>query len=102
MDPLFSSAYFANLGSIGLDAVYHHLYEWGTVSAFVVIGKVYSKELWHGTTRTRQRYINFKITFDERMADGFVFAKAGSAFYKLLSRPELLDLSEEELKKELL
>jgi len=36
------------------------------------------------------------------MADGFVFAKAGSAFYKLLSRPELLDLSEEELKKELL
>ena len=26
-DPLFASAFVANLGSLGLDAAYHHLYE---------------------------------------------------------------------------
>ena len=101
MDPLYTSIYFANLGSLGLDAPFHHLYEWGTASIFVAIGKAFSKELWHGGTRTRQRYIDIKITLDERIADGFIFSQAASTFYRLISRPELLDLSLEDLRKAL-
>jgi hypothetical protein len=101
MDPLYTSIYFANLGSLGLDAPFHHLYEWGTTSIFVAIGKAFSKELWHGGTRTRQRYIDIKITLDERIADGFIFSQAASTFYRLISRPELLDLSLEDLRKAL-
>ena len=101
MDPLYTSIYFANLGSLGLDAPYHHLYEWGTASIFVAIGKAFSKELWHGGMRTRQRYIDLKITLDERIADGFVFAQAASTFQRLISRPELLDLSLEDLRRTL-
>lgn len=97
MDPLFSSIYFANLGSIGLNAPYHHMYEWGTTSLFIVIGKIFSKELWRNQTRTRQRYINIRITLDERIADGFLFAEAISAFYKMLSNPALLELPLSEL-----
>lgn len=101
MDPLYSSIYIANLGSIGLNAPFHHLYEWGNTSIFVVIGKIFSKELWHGTARTRQRYIDLRITLDERIADGLVFAEAASAFNRLLSSPELLKLSIEELRQTL-
>lgn len=101
MDPLYTSIYFANLGSLGLDAPFHHLYEWGTTSIFVAIGKAFSKELWHGGTRNRQRYIDIKITLDERIADGFIFSQAASTFYRLISRPELLDLSLEDLRKAL-
>jgi hypothetical protein len=92
MDPLYSSVYFANLGSIGLNAPYHHLYEWGNTSIFLVIGKMFSKELWHGGTRVRQRYIDLRVTLDERIADGYLFAEAASAFYRMLSHPELLEL----------
>ncbi len=101
MDPLYSSIYFANLGSIGLDAPFHHLYEWGTTSIFVVIGKMHTKELWHGATHTRQRYLNFKVTLDERIADGLLFAEAASAFYRMISKPELLDLPLAELQQAL-
>ena len=69
MDPFYSSIYIANLGSLGLNAPYHHLYEWGNTSIFLVIGKMFSKELWHGGTRVRQRYIELRVTIDERIAD---------------------------------
>jgi len=92
MDPLYSSIYVANLGSLGLNAPYHHLYEWGNTSIFLVIGKMFSKELWHGGTRVRQRYLELRLTIDERIADGYIFAAAASAFYRMLSNPELLEL----------
>lgn len=101
MDPLYSSIYIANLGSIGLNAPFHHLYEWGNTSIFMVIGKMFSKELWHGATRTRQRYIDLRVTLDERIADGLIFAEAASVFSRLLSSPDLLNLSIEELKQAL-
>ena len=31
--------FFANLASIGMDACYHHLYEYGNIGIFAVIGR---------------------------------------------------------------
>lgn len=36
---MYASVFFANLGSLGLDAVYHHMYEWGNAPFFIVVGK---------------------------------------------------------------
>jgi hypothetical protein len=90
-DPLFSTAYFANLGSLGLDTPFHHLYEWGNASFFLVVGKLFQKETHHGVPPVRHHFINFKVTLDERVADGFYFAGAASFFYKFLTHPELLE-----------
>ena len=30
-DPMYASAFFANMASLGMPAVFHHLYEYGTV-----------------------------------------------------------------------
>jgi len=38
-DPLYGSVFFANLASIGMDACYHHLYEYGSIGIFGVIGR---------------------------------------------------------------
>jgi hypothetical protein len=38
---LFVSAYVTNVGSIGLDAPYHHMYEWGTTSLFSSLGQIH-------------------------------------------------------------
>src|SRR5438132_12975230 len=39
-DPLYASAFVANLGSVGLDAAYDHLFEYGTIPIFVTIGRL--------------------------------------------------------------
>jgi len=92
-DPLFSTAYFANLGSLGLDAPYHHLYEWGTASIFVVIGRMFTKEGSRGESQTgRRHFINIKVTVDERISEGIYFAHAASLFQRLVQKPELLEV----------
>jgi hypothetical protein len=98
-DPLFTTVYVANLGSIGLDTPYHHLYEWGTASVFMVVGRMFQKEKGRGPGGTELRhYVNVKFTIDERIAEGIYFAHAAALFQKLIAKPELLeeepDLSE--------
>jgi hypothetical protein len=106
-DPLFTSVYFANLGSIGLDPPYHQLYDWGTASVFMVVGRIFQKaaggsgeEGARGGAQGRRHYVTVKFAVDERIADGLYFAHAVALFQKLVSRPECLeapaDLSEAE------
>lgn len=91
-DPLFASAYFANLGSIGLDTPYHHLYEWGTASVFIVLGRMFQKEVVRNDKPPmRHHFITLKVTVDERVAEGIYFAHAASLFQRLISHPELLE-----------
>ncbi len=91
-DPLFASAYFANLGSLGLDAPFHHAYEWGTASLFVVLGRMFQKEAPGGAGGSAKRhFINVKITADERISEGIYFAHAASLFQRLVLHPELLE-----------
>ena len=97
-DPLYATAYFANLGSLGLDSPYHHLYEWGTASLFVVMGKL--KE--DGRSGSGHHFVNLKVTLDERIADGLYFARSASIFSRLLARPELLELDLDEARALLL
>ncbi|HUZ16979.1 MAG TPA: hypothetical protein VMV68_01240, partial [Spirochaetia bacterium] len=39
--PLYTSVYLTNVGSIGLEAPYHHLFEIGSASLFMGIGKLH-------------------------------------------------------------
>ena len=100
-DPLFTSIYFANLGSIGLDTPYHDLYEWGTASVFMVVGRIFQKETRRSSGAAELRhFVNIKFTVDERIAEGIYFAHAIALFQRLVAKPELLespaDLSEAE------
>jgi hypothetical protein len=79
-DPFFASAFLTNLGSVGLDAAYHHLYEYGTIPIFCVLGRVHDAVLpWHGAPAVR-KVGTLKIAYDERIEDGF---NAGRALVRL-------------------
>ncbi|MBN2351656.1 MAG: 2-oxo acid dehydrogenase subunit E2 [Spirochaetales bacterium] len=99
--PLYTSVYLANLGSLDLNAVYHHLYEYGTASTFAVIGKIH-KEPWVDE-RDRisvRRCVEMSFTLDERVSEGFYYARSIALLTALLEHPELLDrpeLSAEEI-----
>lgn len=93
--PLYTSVYLANLGSIGLDAPYHHLYEYGSASLFVVIGKMHKEPLVDEKNRIAVRNcINISFSLDERITEGFYCARSIVLFKKLLENPELLERKE--------
>jgi hypothetical protein len=67
-DPCFASMFVANLGSVGLDAAYHHLYEWGNCPFFAALGR---------TRQVGDRLVAIvKYTFDERIDDGLSCARS--------------------------
>jgi hypothetical protein len=90
--PLYTSVYLANLGSIGLDAPYHHLYEYGSASMFIVIGKMHKEPLVDEKGRLQVRdCINISFTLDERITEGFYCARSIVLFKELLENPGLLE-----------
>jgi 2-oxoacid dehydrogenases acyltransferase (catalytic domain) len=90
-DPLYSSAFVANLGSVGLDAAYHHLFEHGTTPIFVTMGRVHRAPCVaaDGSVGSREVFV-LKYTFDERTEDGFYAARALERLQHLLEHPREL------------
>ena len=91
-DPLYSSAYVVNLGSVGLEAAYHHLYEYGNIPFFIVIGKVKKAPVVDANGGlVVHDVVNIRYTFDERITDGFYTSTALERFREYIENPELLD-----------
>jgi len=92
LDPMHSSIWLSNLGSLGIDAPYHHLYEWGTTSVFMTIGVAERAPAvdTNGQITVRD-FINVAITLDERISDGFYFARSLKRFRFFLEHPDELE-----------
>jgi hypothetical protein len=93
--PLYTSVYLVNVGSIGIDPPFHHLYEYGSSSVFVAVGAIRKEPVVdeHGEIVVR-RCLNAVYTLDERASDGFYFARTAEVFRRLVSEPSLLARSE--------
>lgn len=89
--PFHASAFITNLGSIGLDAALHHIYNFGTVGAFLSIGKRGKKVIKKDGEFLELKYMNIGFVIDERICDGYYYAKALRTFFRYLSFPEKLD-----------
>ncbi len=90
-DPNYSTVLLSNLGSIGCGAPYHHLSNYGTCSIMITIGTMH-KELVRmpdGASEFRD-IVEMTLTLDERIADGFYFARSLKIAKHLLENPELL------------
>jgi len=82
-DPMFASIFVANLGSVGLDAVYHHLWEHGTCPIFCSVGRIRPGP-------DGKRRVTLKYTYDERIEDGFNAARGLEVVRERLENPEKL------------
>ena len=88
------SAFITNLGSIGLKCGYHHLMNYGTNSLFIVVGQTRMKPFYDDKGNvTMKEVVDIGFTIDERIADGYYYAKTVKIFKKLLENPELLEFS---------
>ncbi len=91
-DPLFSSVFIANLGSLDLGPVYHPLYERGTVSLFIVLSKqrAFNVAEKDGSLVSR-KMIDLTFTVDSRITEGYSLSKALQYLKSLLENPNLLE-----------
>ncbi len=89
-DPSFSTALVSNLGSIGLDAIYHHLNNYGSCSMMFTLGVIKFEEHNIDGLRKYKTLIDISSIFDERIADGYYFARTFDLINQYLKHPECL------------
>ncbi len=83
-DPLFTSVFVANLGSVGLDAAFHHLYEWGNCPFFAALGRTRQVQTEAGP----RSVATVRYAFDERIDDGLSCAHALARVKALVEQGE--------------
>jgi len=92
-DPYYSSVVISNLGSIKMKSGYHHLTNWGTCSMICLIGEIKNRPVFRDDGSYDMRpTVDLGLTIDERLADGYYYAKTMRLLRRLLENPELLEL----------
>jgi len=92
VDTNYCTVLLSNLGSIKCDAVYHHLNNFGTNGIVITIGEVHKEVVLDEQNNPAVRDImSIGVTLDERIADGFYFARSLKLIKYLFKNPYLLD-----------
>ena len=91
-DPNYSTVLLANLGSIKAGSCYHHLSNYGTCSIMITIGTLHKEQKLMDDGSWQERdVIDLTLTLDERIADGFYFAKSLRIAKYMLEHPECMN-----------
>lgn len=89
--PFHCSLFITDIGSTGLNSVYHHLYDFGTCSVFCCLGKKGKKLVLNDDGEAvYRRSLNLRFTVDERIVDGYYYAVSLRELIRLLKCPETL------------
>ena len=98
LSPFHTSVFITDLGSIGIQPVYHHLYDFGTTSSFISFGiKMKEKVINSSNEITNKKYVRLCVVTDERIVDGHYFATAFKLYRNLIKSPEPLDQPPEQI-----
>ncbi len=102
LSPFHGSVFFTSMGSLGIPPIYHHLYDFGNLPVFCSFGcKRRALELQEDGSAVQRKYLDFKFSMDERIADGFYYAAFFKHFKRILHHPEQLDIPPEEVQKDI-
>jgi hypothetical protein len=87
-DPMYSSLFLANMGSMGISDVFHHLYEYGTVSIFGAMSAPRRTTTAVDGKLVVEETLGVRWTFDERIDDAFSCAHSLALVQDILESPE--------------
>ena len=91
LSPFHTSVYLTNVGSLGIDSIYHHLYNFGTTSLFFAMGKKKKSYVYEDDEIREEKCITIGFVGDERICDGYYYAASFRQMAKYLKNPELLE-----------
>lgn len=95
--PFHTSAFLTNVASLGIDAIFHHLYNFGTTGLFLAMGKKKKDFIYDDETIKEEKCISLAFVCDERICDGYYFASSVKMFNRYLKKPELLEENVEKI-----
>ncbi len=86
-DPMYTSLFIANLGSLKMNTAYHHLYEWGTCPLFLMAGKIEERPVVRDGEIKIEKILPVRFAYDERIDDGLTANYGMMTFKEVLEEP---------------
>ncbi|MBP3720519.1 MAG: 2-oxo acid dehydrogenase subunit E2 [Clostridia bacterium] len=97
--PFYSSMFITNNASIGLHHVWHHIYNFGNVSAFFGMGSVLKEATVDADGKVRmKRWLPIGVTVDERVTSGAHYAAFFADVVRCLNHPEMMETPPESVR----
>ena len=99
VSPFHTGLFIANMASIGMPHVNHHIYNFGTTSLFIGMGSVERNvAVKKDGTAGHERMIPLGLVSDERITSGADYGRAMTTFRSCLNNPALLETAPETVK----
>lgn len=90
--PFHGSMIVTDVASLGIPPVSHHIYNFGNLPVFTAFGAKYRKyEVQKDGTVETRRYIDYNVVIDERICDGFAYARGARILKACIKDPRLLE-----------
>ena len=91
LSPFHASVTLTNLASIRTNHIYHHIYNFGTTSVFIAMGKNREVAKRKNGEIVFEKCMPLGVVMDERICSGIYFAAAFRKFSTYLENPTLLE-----------
>jgi len=89
-DAFYTSMFIANLGSLGMNAGFHHLYEWGNCPLFMMVGRIEERALAIDGKLEAAKVLPIHWSYDERIDDALTSFDGIRHVRACLERPDEL------------
>lgn len=96
LSPFHASVTLTNLASIRTNHIYHHIYNFGTTSVFIAMGKNREVAKKKNGEIVFEKCMPLGVVMDERICSGIYFAAAFRKMSQYLENPALLEQKPEE------
>ena len=101
MSPFHISLVITDLASIRTNAIYHHVYDFGTTSIAMAMGVNREVPKRKGGEIIHEKCMPLGLVMDERIASGSYFALAFRRFQDYMKHPEILENAPEVIDDEI-
>ena len=91
LSPFHTSFFITNLKSLGINHIFHHVYNFGTTGLFIAMGKEKTVPVMKKGVLTEEKQLGYGFVSDERFCDGLYFAMSLRQFRKIMRNPKCLE-----------
>ncbi|MDR2657917.1 MAG: 2-oxo acid dehydrogenase subunit E2 [Oscillospiraceae bacterium] len=92
LSPFHTSLFVTNMASLGINYIYHHIYNFGTTGLFLSLGKISRKARANPNGEiVIKRVIPLGFVGDERIMNGLAYATLFRGWRKYMENPALLE-----------
>ena len=91
LSPFHTSLFITNLKSLGINHIYHHVYNFGTTGLFFAMGKEKQVPVVAKNQIVAEKHMGYGMVSDERFCDGLYYALSLRKLRKFMQNPAMLE-----------